>query len=86
LRREEPVADDPQGQLQIGAVSASSPHMIGSRLMCRIQVKNKPNLNTLSGVGLVEWCHSPCDLEALDNFPKFQDESLGIASGDILFS
>jgi hypothetical protein len=60
--------------------------MIRNRLMCPIQVKNKPDLNTLSGVGLVERRHSPCDLEAFDNFPKCQDEPLGIASGDILIS
>jgi hypothetical protein len=54
--------------------------------MCPVQVKNKPDLNTLSGVGLVERCHSPCDLEVFDNLPKYEDESLGTASGDILFS
>jgi len=60
--------------------------MIGSRLMRPVQVKNKPDLNTLFGVGLVEQCHAPRDLELFDNFPKCEDESLGIASGDTLTS
>jgi hypothetical protein len=60
--------------------------MIGSRLMCSVQLKNKPDLNTLSGIGLGERCHSPCDVEVFDNLPKYEDESVGIASGDFLFS
>src|SRR5207253_7610114 len=53
--------------------------MIRSRLMRPVQVKNKPDLNTLSAVGPVERRHSPCDLKPFDNSPKCQDESLGIA-------
>src|SRR6266566_2772916 len=60
--------------------------MIRSRLMRPVQVKNKPDLNTLSAVGPVERRHSPCDLKPFDNSPKCQDESLGIASADSPFS
>jgi hypothetical protein len=60
--------------------------MIGPQLMCPVQVKNKPGLNALSGVGLVERCHAPCDPEVFDDFPKCQDEAVGIASGDTLSS
>jgi hypothetical protein len=54
--------------------------------MCPVQVKNKPDLNTLSGGGFVERRQPPRDLEVFDNFGKRQDQSLGIASGNMRIS